>query len=127
MDSSTFQVVFTLRENDDESRGVAAILATICHRSRGLAAGLNGSGGYLYGRPEADHVAVLCFQKNRGDRELVDVTEEDRLLARDVLAKHPNVSRFLVGPIDSPKRTFRQMDKDEDSLVRRFREDRSPN
>lgn len=126
MDSSTFQVVFTLRENDDESRGVGAILAAICHRSSSPRGGLNGSGGYLYGHPEVDNVAVLCFQKNRGDA-LLDITEEDRLLARDVLAKHPNVSRFLVGPIDPPKRSFHKMDKDEDSLVRRFRADRSPN
>ena len=113
---STFQVMFKMRENDAECRHLGAVLRAVCGHPRRL----GGSGGYLRDMG-ADEIASLCMQKNDPESHgALDCTEDDRCWAEGVLRTHPNVVRFLVGPIEANGRTFGQMDRDEEALLKRF-------
>jgi hypothetical protein len=122
-----FQVVLKLKVDDEKSEGVSSVLAAIT-RLDGKRT-LGGGGGYLHGRPmpDDDFLVVLCIQKNdAATGDIVPVTEADREQARAALASHPNVARFLVGPVEPEGRTLDEMDGSEAALVREFRHGHHP-
>ena len=96
-----FQVALKLRENDVESIRLCEILNAVARGRCGDK--LGGGGGYLGGESGRDDndIAVLIFQKNDPDSgDLRNCDEADREHARIVLAAHPNVVSFLIGPLE---------------------------
>ena len=116
--SDGFEIILTLHENDPESEKLLEVVAALCLETE--EATMCGGGGYLLGHPDGspDKIVTFFIQKNaKPTGDLIDCTEDDRVHALEVLARHVNVSKFLVGPLEADGCV-----DNEDALVQKFRD-----
>ena len=94
---SAFQVVLTLHENDTlgaKPIRIAEILRSVCEAPQHFI----GVVGYTGGHPDTDgNLIMLCVE--RADANSVTTADLER--AKATLSSHPNVKRFIIGPIES--------------------------
>jgi len=97
---TNIHIVLTLHENDAIDGHILHV-AEILHEVCGEPQQYVGAAGYLNGWPNpADgYIVVLSIEKANDDGALF--SETDVSYFNRVLSSHPNVKRFIVGPIET--------------------------